>query len=103
LGQRGLGVAEPVADGGDVGAVVRGEDLRTEGVIADETARDRVAIRGASAIRVDVRLDREPVPGMEPIGELASAGDDRDRGLVAEARRLRRKILTVELRMFAAE
>ena len=72
-------------------------------MIADEAARDCVAIRGASAIRVDVRLDRESLAGMEPIGELASDGDDGDRGLVTESRRMRREILTVELRMLAAE
>jgi len=40
---------------------------------------------------------------MEPPGELASDGDDRHGGLVAEARGLCREIPAVQLRMLAAE
>ena len=40
---------------------------------------------------------------MKPVGELATDGDDRHRGLMAEARRVRREILAVELGMLAPE
>src|SRR2546422_8738318 len=88
LGERGLSAPEALVDLDHVRAVVGGEDLRTEHVIADESARDRVPVRGASAAGVDVRLYRESLARMEPPGQLASDGDDRHGGFVTEARGL---------------
>ncbi len=80
-------IAEPVADIRHVRAIVGSEDLRTDDVIANEAARDRVPVRGAPAIGIDVRLNGEALPRMEPVGKIATGGDHCHRGLVAKARR----------------
>ena len=103
LGQRGLGVPEPVVDLHDVRAVIRGEHLGPDEVVTDESARDRVPVRGAATIHVDVRLNREPLAGVEAVGEVHADGHHGHRGLVSEPRRIRREIAPVELRVLAAE
>ena len=103
LGQRGLGIPQSVVDLHDVRAVICGEYLRPDEVVTDESARDRVPVRGAATIHVDVRLNREPLAGVEAVGEVGADGHHGHRGLVSEPRRIRREIAPVELRVLAAE
>src|SRR5207253_6732683 len=103
LGQRGLGIPQSVVDLHDVRAVIRGEYLGPDEVVTDESARDRVPVRGAATIHVDIRLDREPLPGVEAVGEVRADGYHGYRGLVSEPRRIRREIAPVQLWVLAAQ
>src|SRR5439155_10834504 len=103
LGQGRLRVAQPVVDLDDVGAIVGREHLGTDEVALDEATRDRVAIRRASPGRIDVGLDREPLPRAEAIAQTLAHRDDRNRRLVADPGRLAPEIASVQLRMVPAE
>src|SRR5439155_100158 len=80
LGQRGLGIPQSVVDLHDVRAVICGEYLGPDEVVTDESARDRVPVRGAATIHVDVRLNREPLAGVEAVGEVRADGHHGHRG-----------------------
>src|SRR5438105_598883 len=103
FGERGLRVPEPVVDRNDVRAVVRGEHLGPDEVVADEAAGDGVPVCGAPAVHVNVRLDREPRPWVEAVGEVRADGYRGYRGLVSEPRRIRREIAPVQLWVLAAQ
>ena len=103
LGQRRLRIAHPVVDGDHVRPVVGREDLRTDDVVLDQAARDRVAVGRAAAVDVDIGLDREALTGREAITEIISDLDHRDRCLVAEPGRVGREVPAVELRVLGAE
>ncbi len=102
LGERGLGVAELLANRQDIRALIGVEHLGAEQLKLDQTAGDRVAIGRALALLVDIRLDREALAGLVLVAQVRADLKHRERGLVAEPGWLGRQVAVVELRVLAA-
>ena len=70
-------------------------------MVLDQPTGDRVAVCRASAVHVDVRLDRQSLAGLEAVAELFADLDDGHRCLVAEPCGFLGEVSAIELRVFA--
>ena len=88
LGEGGGGITQRVIDRNHIGTVVGIEDFRADQVILDQATRDGVAIGGASALYIDVGLNRQAETRRVLISEVEPGLDDGYRHLVPEPGRV---------------
>ena len=96
------GVPDFVGDGDDVGAIISVENLSADHVVLNETTWDRVAVRRADPVDVNVGLYRETLPRRIGIDKIGADIDDGDAHLVSKASRFGREIAPIELGVVAA-
>ncbi len=78
------------------------EHLGADQVELDQAAGDGVAIRGAPALLVDIRLDGEPLARLVSVLQVLTHLDDGQRCLMSQAGGLHREVAVVQLGMAAS-
>ena len=79
----------------DIRAVVGVQHLGPKQVKLDQTARDGVAVGGALALLVDIRLDGQALAGVILAVQILADRHHRQRGLMAEPGRLAGQVAIV--------